>query len=229
MKTSIKTKLYGLFAAAYFTAFTQIVPADTDDRRAELKRAFAEIDEQRKAEEDVVSKSNPMPPNWLDMSPEQTEKWRAAQAEVVKELDALARKWEKEDALNGHEWATTLDPLPEGGWTLITLAGDGRLAVFATRRQLMRKANFVLAWFRLEERSPNGQVSGTHRNEYDCSKFTVRAIAVNQYTKPNLQGVDAEKSFVVEPSELKWEPVSPGSIGEAMAEWACKHAPSGSR
>jgi hypothetical protein len=52
---------------------------------------------------------------------------------------------------------------------------------------------------------------------------------MSYYAQANLARPDIERSHAVGPREPQWEPVSPGTIDDEMAEWACKHVPPGSK
>jgi hypothetical protein len=230
--TSPKAELLGLIGAAAFAALVQPALAGDEERHAALKRAFEAIEEQRRAEDEAIARQFHIPDSVLQLPQFRLQAWSEEAKRTYEEVD---KRRATEDASTATEWAESLDRLPEDGWTLLKVSADGQRAYFASRRQLTRNERSALAWFRFEYRHPAYRPDGsayrsfTGRYEYDCAAPARRVISVSYYVQANLTRPDIEHSYVVGPTELKREPVSPGTIDDEMAEWACKHAPVGAK
>ena len=203
----------------------QSARADEDERRAALKQKFSEISKQRKAEAEALSKTHPVPPNIGYLTPEEMARWQEAQQVVKDKFKLLDRRWAEEDAANRHDWVDSLDPMKDRGWTLLEGNVDGRTAIFATRKQLIRNDDVVSAWFRVEMRSSDSEGSELWREDYDCKRLLGRQVSSDLYSKPNLEGPNPAYSRFVAQKDQSWVPQKPDSVGEGMMDWACKFAP----
>jgi len=229
---SARIGLLALIGAAALVALVEPALAGDAARRAALQRAFAAIEEQRAAEDEAIARQFHIPDSVLQLPQFRLQAWSEEAKRIYEEVDNSRAA---EDAATAAEWAESLEPLPAGGWIRLKVSTDGQRAYFASRRQLTRNERSAVAWFRFEYRHPARRSDGssyrssTARYEYDCAAPARRLVSMSYYAQANLARPDIEHSHAVGPKELQWEPVSPGTIDDEMAEWACKQAPPGSK
>jgi hypothetical protein len=141
---------------------------------------------------------------------------------------AEAEKQKKEHFANtAATWATSLAPLPAGGWGLLQVSSDGTMAVFGSRRHELREGNAVSLWFRYEYRET--QVAGNEqyksavqREMYDCGHMSSKIVSIAYYGANNLEAPTSSNTF--DESKERWTPVIPGTMGDYILDWACKSA-----
>ena len=141
--------------------------------------------------------------------------WNACEAWVKEQgkVDLVATR----DA-----WAQSLDKLPNGGWTLLTVSDDGTFAVFGSLRHATREGNVVAVSQRWEYREQQNDNSRSYvvREMYDCAQAASKSVSSNSYRQSNLSGEASSKIY-----DEKWVPVAPGTLGESLLDWACKTVP----
>jgi hypothetical protein len=135
----------------------------------------------------------------------------------------------KNDAATALSWAQSLKPL-EGGWELVDVSNDGRHATFESRRQLMRDGSTVYVWLRFENRVPQPwqytgmpqYKSAAERDHYDCSRQLSKIVSMTAYAESNFDKPNQNESVVYDEKVQQWTPIIPGTLGEKLAQWACR-------
>jgi hypothetical protein len=98
---------------------------------------------------------------------------------------------------------------------------DGQAALFVTTRDAQRSGNIATVWMRTEYRDrQTGFQSVVVRRQFDCVSRTTREIAEVAYALGDMLG----KGVSATSPNSAWEPIVPGSGGEAWIDWACKAA-----
>jgi hypothetical protein len=123
-------------------------------------------------------------------------------------------------------WNSTLDPLPAGGWVLITDGPvDNPSVVYASTHNVLHNGNVVTAWIRWEYSRIQAEIYPLHyqsavtHEELDCDSRTYRRAAVFYYRRNNLQ--DKALQFTALNDDTTWKLAIPGTEGDAMLNWAC--------
>jgi hypothetical protein len=127
-------------------------------------------------------------------------------------------------------WKGTLDPLPAGGWVLITDGPiDNPSVVYASTHNVLHNANVVTAWIRWEYSRIQAEIYPLHyqsavtHEELDCDARTYRRAAVFYYRRNNLE--DKALQFTALNDDTNWKLAIPGTEADAMLNWACAPPP----
>lgn len=127
-------------------------------------------------------------------------------------------------------WKDTLDPLPAGGWVLITDGPvDNPSVVYASTHNVLHNGNVVTAWIRWEYSRIQAEIYPLHYQSavthevLDCDARTYRRAAVYFYRRNNLQ--DKALQFTALNDDTTWKLAIPGTEGDAMLNWACAPVP----
>jgi hypothetical protein len=160
-------------------------------------------------------------------TPEETAEARQALNECYKRATEQ-RKRELVESRN--TWAAGLDKLPAGAWVLLTVASDGTYALFGSHRHGTRKGSVVAVWLRYEYREAKSDSGATYLSEvertlYDCERVASKLVAITYYNGNNLDG--AGRSSTYDEEKESWDPVIPGTMGDALLDWACRTTPGG--
>jgi len=121
----------------------------------------------------------------------------------------------------GNEWVKELDLRGRMDWEWI----DTYPAVvyFATRHEAERKGDIVTMWMRIEYRHPQQPLahqSALSHDDWDCKARARSTRGVFFYKWNNLQ-TDRDEPEHSTNLLRSWEKVQPGTIGEALLEFAC--------
>jgi hypothetical protein len=153
----------------------------------------------------------------------------AEASEHYKNCSATAAEQKKQHFVEtAATWATSLEPMPAGGWGFLEVSADGTLAIFGSRRHATREGNVTALWFRYEyrESQSNGNESyksAVQRQLYDCARMSSKVVSIALYRESNLSGEGSSNTF--DESKIRWAPVIPGTMGDFLLDWACKAAP----
>jgi len=169
-------------------------------------------------------------------TPEQTQIWEAQraarQAQEKAKAEEIAKQREARRA-DPMAWVRTIDPMSSGGWVFKAVAADGSWAIYSTDHQLKRSGHMVTTWMRQEfpeaQHAPSGSAffSDVEKVQYDCSKERARVLLIIYYSDNNLAG--SQQSEEADPKTAAWDPVVPGTQGEAAFRWTCGSASAGPR
>lgn len=127
-------------------------------------------------------------------------------------------------------WIKSIEPLPNGGWKFLTFASaDNKSILYASTHNLSRDGSIVSAWFRFEfmlaqhnDESNGNFQSFVERDEIDCTAQASKRLAISYYQGNNLD--NGGPAYVWDAGKLLWTPAIPGTVGEAMAGWACANS-----
>src|SRR5258708_24381580 len=164
-----------------------------------------------------------------DMTPEERARADEERNKKVEEFDAAEKIYYQQTAT---AWAQSLKAISENGWTPIEIDPAGTVAIFATRRQLVRDGSHVFAWFRWENRIPvkwkpnaNAYSSTVEELEFDCKRKVSMHVTRSPYIENGpVHGFTNNEDLSSE-SLKYWSPLFPHSIGLAQLTWACTNAP----
>ena len=119
-------------------------------------------------------------------------------------------------------WATSLLPLPEGGWE--RLVSNRATAVYVSFRDAERQGPIATAPVRYEYLQVVQWMgyfpakSVVTQSEYDCVRSVHRDIASSGYSGNNLSG--DHKRWVADKPSL-WTPILPDTVGGAIGRELC--------
>jgi len=123
-------------------------------------------------------------------------------------------------------WLTSLQQMSQGGWQYVTTGESDSDAnvLFVSTHHIMVNGTVVTAWFRWEYQTDMTYGLDTFRSivtrdRIDCARDVDMTISQTIYSKQNMEGTAT--SQISDQRTAKWEPIIPGSLGEAELNWAC--------
>ena len=125
----------------------------------------------------------------------------------------------------GNEWVKQLDLKGRMDWEWIDTYPDR--VFFATRHEAERKGDIVSMWMRIEYKNPQQPLdhrSALSHDDWDCAKRQRSTQGVFFYKWSNLQTDRPEPEHSTNMLR-SWEKVEPGTIGEALLQFACNIRP----
>ena len=107
-------------------------------------------------------------------------------------------------------------------WVQIDKTGDG-MTTYADPDTIRRKGDLVKVWqlsdFKtIQTVGTQSHLSFKRQSEYDCIEERTRTLAITFFS-----GNMGHGNVVINNSdEARWVPVAPGSVGQALWEYACE-------
>jgi hypothetical protein len=169
-------------------------------------------------------------------TPEQEKMWEAQRAQTQADEKAAAERLARQRGVRKADpmaWVRTLDPMLTGGWVFMAVATDGSWAAFSTEHQMKRSGHLVTAWLRQEYPEPQRTAAGdsyssdVEKVQYDCANERARVLLAIFYAANNLAG--NQQSEELDPKQVAWDAIVPGTQSELVFHWACGAGSAGSR
>ena len=110
-------------------------------------------------------------------------------------------------------------------WTFVSDTGGDTddYIQYVDRATIRKSGNFVKMWDLIDYKTVQtlageSYLSEKVQNEYDCKEEKTRILA---FTRFNRQMGNGKAFYNTSETSMKWRPISPGSIGEALWKIAC--------
>jgi hypothetical protein len=117
-------------------------------------------------------------------------------------------------------------------WHLVNTDGQSGRATFVDAANIIyRRGGRLTAWTMINYRDPQTDTyrHSEYRSEisletFDCIDRRSALITLTKFTADRGDG-DVEDKLEFDDKDLRWNYIRPGSIGEAVLDYVCGHAP----
>ena len=131
-------------------------------------------------------------------------------------------------------WFTSFAALPpahaaEPDWQMV--GETGTYSVWVDVASLQKEGNVVKTWTKIEYKGPTpifasskeNQLSVRRREYFDCLAHSSALKSATSFSESNLKGDVVVKSS--DAGQMKWKETAPGTVADAILEFACARAP----